>query len=56
MGGFIGVVWVASRFVADDSLSILKMHRVGLVKLIVNPFMSGLQNDCTILVVELKTL
>ncbi len=39
---------VASRFVANDSLSILKMHRVGLIT-ISNPVHSSLQNKCTVL-------
>ncbi len=46
---------VGSRFVAYDSLSVLKMHRVGLVIIISNPVMSSLQHYCTVLGVELKT-
>ena len=44
-----------SRFVADDSLSILKVHCVGLVTFS-NPVISSLQNNCTVLVVELETI
>ena len=45
---------VASRFVADDSLSILKKHRVGFTT-ISNPVPSSLQNNCTVLGVENET-
>ena len=47
---------VATRFVADDSLTILKMHRKGLAITINNPVKSSLQNNCTVLGVEFETL
>ena len=50
--GLIGVVGPGSRFVAKDSLSILEMHRVGLIS---NPVLSSLQNTCTVLGEELET-
>ncbi len=49
------VAGVASRFEADDSLSILKLHRVALHMTNSKPVKSSLQNDCTVLVVELDT-
>jgi hypothetical protein len=51
----IGVGGVGSRFEADDSLSILEMHRVGLAT-ISNPVISCLQNNCTVLGEELETI
>ncbi len=47
---------VACRFVADDSLSILQMHRVGLVTTISDPVLSSLQNNCTVFGVEPETI
>ena len=49
------IAWVNSRFVADDSLSILQMHRVCTATTISSPVISSLQNKCTVLGVELKT-
>ncbi len=49
------VVSEATRFVADDSLSVLKMHRVG-HPIIINPVIASLQNNCTVLRIELQTL
>ena len=57
MGGIIGVE-VGSRFVTDYSLSILEMHRVGLVqlsKIMSIPVISSLQNNYTVLGKELET-
>jgi hypothetical protein len=51
----VGVVGVGCRSVPNDSLSILKMDRVGLVP-IFNPIESSLQNDSVVLVVEFQTL
>ncbi len=45
---------VGSRFLADDSLTILIMHRVGLVTTTKNPVKSSLQNNCTILGVKFR--
>jgi hypothetical protein len=51
-----GIIRVhGSRFVADDSLSILKMYRVGIARATTNPVISSLQNNCTVLVEELET-
>ncbi len=47
------VYGVASRSVADYSLSLLKVHRAGLVTLS-NPVRSSLKNNCTVLGVELQ--
>ncbi len=44
-----------SRLVADDSLSILKMHRVGLATTS-SPVKSSLKNNCTVLGLELETI
>ena len=48
----IGIIGSASRFVTDDSLSVLEIHRVGLVSYISNPVKSSLQNNCAVLVVK----
>ncbi len=53
MPGTIG--GMASRFVADDSLAIRKMHRVGHAIATSNPVYSSLQNNCAVFVVELET-
>ncbi len=45
---------VGSRFVANDSLSILEMHRVGHVAFI-SPVKTCLQNNCFVLGVEFET-
>ena len=51
-------IGIDSRFVADDSLSILEMHSVGLEpnsivhEINSNPVISSLQNKCTVLGVE----
>ena len=50
-----GKIGVASRFIADDSLSILQMHHVGLEITISNPVIFSLQNNCTVLAIELET-
>jgi hypothetical protein len=50
--GLVVQFGVTSWFVADDSLSILKMHRVGLAITITNPVISSLENNCTIFTVE----
>ncbi len=55
MPSIVGVVGVGCRSVPNDSLSILKMDRVGLVP-IFNPIESSLQNDSVVLVVEFQTL
>ena len=52
--GMVGVVRVASRIVADDSLSISKMHSVGLVT-ISNPVSTSVQNNYTVRSVEFET-
>ncbi len=44
-----------SRFVADDSLSIIQMHRVGLAYISCHLGLSSLQNNCTVLGVEYET-
>ncbi len=46
---------MTSRFVADDSLSILEMHRVGLAITMSNPVHFSLEHNCTVLGVELET-
>ena len=55
MEGIIGPVGVGSRFKADDSLSILKMHRVGLVTKSL-PIKSSLQSDCPVFGVKFETI
>ena len=45
-----------SRFVADDSLSILETHSMGLAPIISSPVIPGLQNNFTIFCVEFETL
>ena len=55
MPSIVGVVGVGCRSVPNDSLSIFKMDRVGLVP-IFNPIESSLQNDSVVLVVEFQTL
>ncbi len=50
-----GIIAVGYRFVADDSLSILKMHCVRFVITISKPVESSLQLNCTVLGVELQT-
>ncbi len=55
MVGTIRVVGVGSRFEADDSLSISKMHRVGLIT-ISDPVPSSLELNCTVLGVEFETV
>ncbi len=54
MVGMTGVAELRSRFVADDSLSVSKMHRAdpGMIR---NPS-SILQNNCTVLAIELETI
>ncbi len=52
--GTFGEGGVGSRFVADDSLSFLEVHRVGLV-IISNPIIFSLKNNCTVLAIELET-
>ena len=52
--GTIGVV--GSRFVADDSFSILKMHYVGLTRIISNPVVISLKNNCTVVGIDLETM
>ncbi len=51
----IEVLGAASRFIADDSLSFSKMHRLGLVITNGNPVKSSLQNNCTISAIKLET-
>ncbi len=46
---------LASRFEADDSLSICQVYRVGLAKPTSNPVHSSLQHNCTVFGVELET-
>ncbi len=53
--GMIGIVGVGARFVADDSLAIRKMHRVGLLTTISIPVPSSMLNNCTVLGVENET-
>ena len=50
----VGKYEAATRFVADDSLSILKIHSVGLVT-IINPVHLSLQNKFAVLGVKLQT-
>ncbi len=52
MPGMIGQVDAGFRFVANYSLSIFKMHGVGLAS-VSNPVPSSLQNKCTVLLIEL---
>ena len=49
-----GTPGAASRFVANDSLSILEIHRVGL-ETQGNPVLPSLQNNRTVLGEELET-
>ena len=51
----IEAVGIGSRSVTDDSLSVRKMHRVGLAPIKSGPVPSSLQNNCTVLGVELET-
>ncbi len=53
--GTIEFFEVVSRFVADDSLSTLKMHRVGPALTIRSPVESSLQNNCIVLGVKFLT-
>ncbi len=50
----IGVI--GSRFEADYSFSILKMHRVGLTRAISNPVVISLKNNCTVVGIDLETM
>jgi hypothetical protein len=52
--GTIGVVGIASRFVADNLLSISQIHRVCLLTK-EKPSPSSLHNNFTVLGVELQT-
>ncbi len=51
----VGRSGVASRSVADDSLSISQMHSVGLAIRIINPVPSSLKQNCTVFAIELET-
>ena len=53
--GIIGKCGVYSRFEADDTLSILKMHRMGLVTKSL-PIKSSLQRDSTVFGVKFETI
>ena len=55
MPSIVGVVGVGCRSVPNNSLSIFKMDRVGLVT-IFNPIESSLHNDSVVLVVKFQTL
>ena len=52
---FIGLPGAGSRFIPDNSLSILKMHCLGLTIFVTNPGESSLQNNRIVLVKELET-
>ncbi len=54
MVGISGIRGTTSRFVAEDSFSIRKIHRVGL-ETFVNPVLSSLKHNCTVLAIELQT-
>ncbi len=47
-----GTVGASSRFVADDSLSIIKLHRASLILTIRKPVISSLQNNGSFLIEE----
>jgi hypothetical protein len=53
--GYIRVAEEFSRFEADDSLSILQIHRVGLAPILSKTIKSSLQNNCTVLGVEFQS-
>ncbi len=50
-----GRIGGAIRSVADDSLSIRQMHCVSFEQTLNNPVKFSLQNNCTVLAIELKT-
>ncbi len=50
-----GKTGVASRFVADDSLSRFQVQCMGLAIPLINPVPSSLHHNCTVLGVELQT-
>ncbi len=54
--GMIGVLGIGTRFVADNPLSILKIHSVGLApKFTTHPVRLSLKNNCSILVEQLES-